>query len=322
MSTEYTYAVARIRSKELGLLSKHDLDSLMNCRDYNECIRYLQDKGWGDDKGLETSDEILSEERKKTWELMKELLGDLTPFNVFLVPNDFHNLKVSLKAITRDVDPTPMFIDNGTVEAKKIYEFVKKREYSSLPSYLSDVAKNALSVLLQTSDGQLCDVIIDKAALKSIAEIGSKAENPIIKKYAEITVAAANIKIAIRCEKTKKSLEFIKSCLANCDTLNTEALARAASKNIDDIYSYLSVTDYKGAIDALKISTSSFEKWCDDLLINQMKSQKWEPFTIGPLVAYIIARETEIKAVRIILSGKLNQLDNDTVRERLREMYV
>lgn len=322
MATEYTYAVSRIRSKELSLLSKHDLDSLMNCADYDECIKYLQDKGFGEDDKSVSADELLSAENQKTWQLIKELVGDTEPFKVFLLPNDFHNLKVSLKAITRDAVPTSMFIDNGTVSADFIYESVKKREYSVLPAHLSDVAKKAMSVLLQTGDGQLCDIIIDKASLEAIHSAGNVAENEIIKLYAELTVAFADIKIAVRCLKTEKSLDFIKNCLASCDTLNIDLLAKAATKSMDDIYNCLYSTDYRAGVEQLKKSTSAFEKWCDDLLIEQIKPQKWEPFTIGPLAAYIVARDTEIKAVRIILSGKLNELDDSIIKERLRDMYV
>ncbi len=45
-------------------------------------------------------------------------------------------------------------------------------------------------------------------------------------------------------------------------------------------------------------------------------------FTIGPVIAYVIARQNEIKTVRIILSGKQNELPDDSIRERVREMYV
>ena len=38
-------------------------------------------------------------------------------------------------------------------------------------------------------------------------------------------------------------------------------------------------------------------------------------------MAYALARENEIKTVRIILSGKLNGLSDDSIRERVREMY-
>ena len=35
-----------------------------------------------------------------------------------------------------------------------------------------------------------------------------------------------------------------------------------------------------------------------------------------------LARENEIKTVRIILSGKANGLSEESIRERIREMYV
>ena len=57
-------------------------------------------------------------------------------------------------------------------------------------------------------------------------------------------------------------------------------------------------------------------------MTNAMKPQKWEPFGIGPVVAYIIARQNEIKAVRMILSAKINDLSEDMIKERLRDMYV
>ncbi|MEG1145790.1 MAG: V-type ATPase subunit, partial [Clostridium sp.] len=67
---------------------------------------------------------------------------------------------------------------------------------------------------------------------------------------------------------------------------------------------------------------SSFERWCDNLIMNRIKPQKYNSFTVSPLAAYILARENEIKCVRILLSGKLNNLPDNSLRERLREMYV
>ena len=43
---------------------------------------------------------------------------------------------------------------------------------------------------------------------------------------------------------------------------------------------------------------------------------------MGPGLGYLIARENEIKTVRIILTGKQNGFSDDAVRERIREMYV
>lgn len=85
---------------------------------------------------------------------------------------------------------------------------------------------------------------------------------------------------------------------------------------------YLKDTVYEGAVDALRLSPSAFERWCDNQIIETIRPQLYNPFTVGPVFAYVLARENEIKTVRIILSGKRNNLPEASIRERVREMYV
>lgn len=84
---------------------------------------------------------------------------------------------------------------------------------------------------------------------------------------------------------------------------------------------YLVTTAYAGGAEALAESPSAFERWCDNRMIETMRPQKYQAFSVGPLVAYIVARENEIKTVRIILTGKQNQFPEEAIRERIREMY-
>ena len=77
-----------------------------------------------------------------------------------------------------------------------------------------------------------------------------------------------------------------------------------------------------GAVEVLNQSASAFERWCDNRLIEKIQPQKYETTTVAPLAAWLLARENEIKTVRILLSGKRNGLSDDAIRERLREMYV
>ena len=57
-------------------------------------------------------------------------------------------------------------------------------------------------------------------------------------------------------------------------------------------------------------------------MTDSMRSQKYESFSVGPLLAYLLARQNEIKTVRIILTGKQNVFQDEAIRERIREMYV
>ena len=59
-------------------------------------------------------------------------------------------------------------------------------------------------------------------------------------------VAIADIKIAVRSQKTGKSQEFLKRALAPCDTVQVEFLAKAAANGMDAIRDYLLTTAYAG----------------------------------------------------------------------------
>ena len=65
-----------------------------------------------------------------------------------------------------------------------------------------------------------------------------------------------------------------------------------------------------------------FEKSCDDYLMAFMRDAKYKSLTVEPLLAFIYAVETEVKTVRIIVNGKLNGIDTEVIKERLRDAYV
>ena len=319
---QYAYAVARIRSKELALLSKQALELLLASKNETDCLQLLHEKGWGGSENSESDTHLLEDEREKTWGLIRELVDDMSVFDVFLYANDYHNLKAAIKLVYSDQEMEHIFIDHGTVDPQLILKAIKANDYSLLPQQMRDPAKEAFQALLHTGDGQLCDFILDKASLNAIYAAGKASSSKLLANYAEITVAAADIKIAVRSCKTGKPLELILRALAHCDSLDISVLAHAAVQNEEALYEYLRSTAYAQAVDALKESPSAFERWCDNLIMGAIRPQQYNPFTIDPLAAYILARENEIKAVRMILSGKRNRLPETAIRERLREMYV
>jgi V/A-type H+-transporting ATPase subunit C len=46
------------------------------------------------------------------------------------------------------------------------------------------------------------------------------------------------------------------------------------------------------------------------------------PFGPEPVIAYVMAREAEVVAVRTLLIGRLAGLDRDALRRRLRDLTV
>ncbi|MCR4587103.1 MAG: V-type ATPase subunit [Lachnospiraceae bacterium] len=320
MSENYIYAVARIRSKELTLLSESFMEQLISCKNEGECMKLLNEKGWGTPEM--TSEEIFAGEHQETWELIEELVDDMSIFDVFRYSNDYHNLKAAVKETCIAGEHPGIFTEDGTIAAETIMKALETKEYELLPERMQKLAQDAVEQLLHTRDGQLCDCMIDQAALTAIRQAGKATGEELLSQYGELTVVSADIKTAVRAARTGKDRAFLERSIAPCDTLNTEELIEASLEGFDAICNYLEKTKYSDAVEELKKSAAAFERWCDNLMIRAIKPQLYNPFGVGPLAAYILARENEIKTVRIILSAKRNELSEDVIRERVREMYV
>lgn len=323
MSETYTYAVARIRALEVSLFSDAVIDQLAACQSYEQCLQFLAEKGWGDTDTAADGEAMLRKEEEKLWKTVGELPIDQTKLDVLSVPKRYHNLKAAVKAVCTGNNGGPqIFYEDASISGSEMVEIIREKDFGRLPADMAQAGRLAYEALLHAGDGQLCDIIIDRAALDAMYRAGMEARDEIIRDYARSVVAVADIKIAVRAQKTAKSIEFMKQAMAECGSLSVDQLARAALNGPEAIREYLAGTEYAGGAQALAESMSAFERWCDNRIIQTISPQKYKAFTIGPIVAYVLARQNEIKTVRIILSGKRSGLPDEAIRERVRDMYV
>ena len=321
--TKYTYAVARIRALEVSLLTNAVIEQLLACKSAEQALQLLVEKGWGDlTAGTLDADEVLNKEEEKMWQTIREVAPDMHVFDVLSLPKLYHNLKAAIKEVCTEVENKNIFYDDCEIPGEEMFALVQNKEFDKLPGNMQATAREAFDTLLHTRDGQLCDLIIDHATLEAMLEAGKKSGEKIIEEYAQTAVAIADIKIAVRSQKTGKNAEFMKKAMVNCSEINVDQLTQAALAGAEEIAQYLEGTSYREGADALRISPSAFERWCDNKMTDSMRSQKYESFSVGPLLAYLLARQNEIKTVRIILTGKQNEFPDEAIRERIREMYV
>ena len=319
---DYTYAVARVRALENSLLNQDDINQLLACPDEDDAIEWLIAKGWGNGEDAKDAETILRYEYDKTWHLAKELVKNMDNLNVLFYQNFFNDIKGTMKRIATGIDAPEAFNDNPFLSDEEFLEIFNDRKWYRLQSELQEPTKEAFETLLETGDGQLADIMVDRMCLEAYRRMAQNADHQIIKDYAEEVVAVTNIKIAVRGARTKKKKEFFEMAMSECKTLSKAGLIKAALTSVESVIEYLETTDFKNGADSLKKSLSSFECWCDNRIVELMQPQKRNSFTIGPVFAYLYARENELKSVRNILMGKRSNLDVDNIRERVRMMYV
>ena len=320
--TSYAYAVARLHAVENSLLSQSDMEILLCAKSSSECMRILADKGYSSDSANASPEEIFANETKKMWSLLKELVPDCKVLDIFIYKNDFQNLKVIMKGLASGKPYADILMYPVTVDVSLIAKAVADKSFNILPEMMATAADEAYYALTANGDPQMASVIIDTAYLKAFYNAAKSSSDNFLSKLADLTVDNANVKTAARCSKIGKDMTFVSKCLVSLGSLDISALATAAGGGYSAVTEYLSSSVYGRMLEEAGGDFSVFEKLCDNLIMNYVRDAKYSFFGIKPIVGFIFAKETEIKALHIIVSGKLSGLDEEMLRGRLRMLYV
>lgn len=317
----YVYAVARIRYNEMKLLSNKDMEQLIGASGYDDALKKIGDLGYGANQSGGFY-EALEEDLVQAWELLLEIAPDPSLLEVFGVINAFHNLKSALKTRVSGSEEGPYYLKPSCADIFVIDKAVSTHNFSILPDYMREAAEKSYRILTENSDGQLGEAVIDKAALRVFIEFAERTGCIEVIKAANLKCAAADMKIAYRGATTGKGVAFYEASLCPCEGLDTDLLAQAAQKGARELIEYLRTTEYKDAAKLLASDFVAFEKWCDDRVIGIFEPAKSEAFGFSPLAAYWIAKETQMKNIRILMSAKNNDTAENIIRERIRRLYV
>ncbi|MDD2417943.1 MAG: V-type ATPase subunit [Oscillospiraceae bacterium] len=324
---KYVYAVSTIKVNEKTLLSTDFLEQLLSTRHHDDVRRQLVEHGW---LGLSSDDDDAQLQKFliNSWELINEISPEPNLLEALVLKNDYHNLKAALKCSFSGVSPEKYFIKPCMFDVEEMASAVSDRNFDQLPSHMQAVALEAHGVYMRTQNGQYSETIIDTGALSAIREAGKCSESQLISFASELTCAAANVKTAVRAIRTQKDAHFFDTAICECDTLDKKELIAAALKGEEALLAYLDTTPYKEAVEILEsgsdnhASLSAFEKWFDDRLTERIRATKSVFFGPDPLAAFYLAREIEIRNIRILLSGKRHEVDDLVIRERMRKLYV
>jgi V/A-type H+-transporting ATPase subunit C len=310
--TKYANAVGAVRAMENTLLSKSDIDQLINARSKSEINSIIASKNGGGS----------SESLEDVWTMLREYAPDCKELEILLYRNDFHNLKAVLKAIISNRDPQHYYIAPSNVPLNVLTDAINTKSYENLPEYMRDTAAEAYELVTRTLDGQLSDSLIDTAALKAMQESADKFGGEFMQRYAELITVCADIKTAYRCSILNKSAQLMETAVCGSSALEKDQLIKSALGGSDALFGFLETTNYADAAALLKDSSAQYEKWCDDVLMELAESARMQAFGAEPLAAYYIAKEAEIKNLRILSVCKEFGADKETITERMRKLYV
>ncbi|MGL5649955.1 MAG: V-type ATP synthase subunit C [Clostridium sp.] len=331
-SMKFTQVIPRLRVLETRLLDKSKIDRMIDGVSGNEALKVLQETEYAGVmtgiKRAEDYEEILSEELKRVYALMYSASPSKSLIDIMSLKYDYHNIKVLLKGMILRKDFSNMLIPVGKMELSKLKYMVENNSLRDLPIRMKEAIIAANEDFEINKDPQRIDIIVDRYMFMELHDIAKELNDKFIDKYLKVLVDSTNLKTLLRVKKQGKGKEFLEEVIIKGGSIDKDLLKGLLTDTVENIATKLSHTNYaemirEGIEEFTKTNSASLlEKLVDNYIMKLMKEAKFIPFGPEPVIAYIYAKETEIKVVRIIMVGKLNNIASEVIRERLRDIYV
>ena len=328
----FTQAVARLRVLETRLLNKVKIERMIDSNSADEVLKILQETEYaslmGNVKRPEDYDILLKEELNRVYSLMYKISPDPVIVDIMSLKYDYHNIKVMLKARALDKDFSHMLIPVGTVDVEKLKLYITTMEYKELNPKMREGILEVEKVYHELKDPQKIDIILDQYMYIDMLARARETEVDFIVDYIKKNVDFSNIKSIIRLKKQQKNVKFLKEIILEGGEVDSGSLVRAFDEPLENMAAKFSSSKYGevvrlGLEEYIKTGKlSDLEKFSENYIMKALKDAKYVTFGPEPVFAYVSAKETEIKIIRIIMVGKLNNVNTDVIRERVRDVYA
>ena len=327
----YAFAVGAVRVLETRLLSRSALVQLAGVEGDEQLESQLRDTDYAVEPGAgplpARLEPALLRERQAARDEFAHLVDDPLVNELFQSRVDFHNLRVALRQALSERDFSHALIDHGVVPTATLQAVFAEERYDSLPEHLRAAVVQAIPAYFEGKNPRQIDFAVDRAQavfrLKRAREIGS----PFLVELARLTADLTNIRATLRVKRLEQERRLLDAALLPGGYVETDMLHEALHRPWDGVAALFSVTPYAdvvaGGVEAI-VQDESFirlERVCDDHTIGFLRTTRQIVAGIEPITAYLLAREAEIRNVRMVVSGRHSGLEPSRIIDRVPETY-
>ena len=327
--TSYEYAVGRVSVLFTKMLDASQIRRISEANNVQEALTLLLETGYG---GNLAGDKINTQEidyviraqlqfsRRQIWELTPA--PELT--SLFLLAVDVHNIKTLLKARLLGVDAPDVLIEGGTFSLDFLRESINNKYYGEMPDAFR-ITMDKIEVELQHHiDPLLFSAQIDGAMFRHIKSVLDKMhDHSFVREYFSLMADFQNARSVVRSRLLHWEADKLKPLLLECGEIDHTLLMEAMDTPFEQLGAKLNRGRHGKLISQTieeYVSTNEpavLKRKMETALMNVLRRVKWDTFTPGPIIGYLMAREAEAKALRIIFGTKRGGFEAE-----LPELYV
>jgi len=313
----YGFAVGKVRVLETRMLDRAAYERLLDAPTFAEQRRLLAETPYG--RYLESAQTAEDVERG----LDQALDGFYGYIREAALPDevgtflraryDYMNLKAALKAALLGSPLDGLLVAHGTV-APEAY----RGDLAALPDPLGSLAVE----LADETRSAVIDARTDAAMFARLLSLAKKARSGFLLRIAQLMVDMGNVKIMVRAAQAGVPEEQVYALMAPGGTIplaELRPLCDVQPSELGGVLRRFSACTHLGTVDLS--DPAQLDIAVDAVLINALRDGRRGPTGPEPVIAYVLARENEVIALRTLLLGRLTGIPNNTLRTRIRVSY-
>lgn len=329
--TDYKGINTLIRTYELRLLKKEDFERLIKADSLKAALEFLKgtDYEFDMEEVLHTKyfNGFLMQHLAKVYADLAETAPQPELVDLFTLHYTYHNLKVLLKERFLGQNHSELLIPIGRVSVDSLRNLVETRESAIAHPIMVEAVRAVEEEYAESHRIEAVTVYMDTYFLRHLRALSDTLDNETITKITDLIIDMYNLSTVVRSQKQNKPRSHLYTMLSSAGSIKKQEIIDEAINGpaavIRKLYNgqFYSLELEKIITDNSTVNTLKLDKLMADLIHDVVSSGLYEAFGPMPLIGYLYAKETEVTNLRLVLVGKDNEISEEILRERVRQVY-
>lgn len=326
--TRYSFAVARIRALESRMLDHSVITRLLKASGMDELLKIIMDTEYGvilNEAANVPFESVLDNELNRIYMFIRSIDPDPEWTDLLRWRYDAHNLKVILKAGSSNEEALKNLITYSLLDPQRMIHDIERGDYSCLPLPFKEAVERILNADAENNKMEdNIDFIIDRALYLYLSQETKRSGNEFLINLVVMIIDLINLRNFLRIRGSKNADNLFDRSFIPGGNIDKNRFhiyeERQPEEILEKIIGNSSYSELKPFFDSG--DSSMIETGTDNFIISYLRQTRQRAFGVEPLIGYMLAKEFEIKNLRILYISKSNTLEETLIKERLRETYV
>lgn len=317
----YAFASGQIRCLETRLLTKTDIERMVDAPDLESAFKVFNDTDYADnllDVKPHEFKKALDDDFSQARNTLLSLIDNQYLVSLIFLKNDIRNIKLLFKSKLSKQEVSENLKEFGTATSENLKKYIIDEDSSvTIPDNVKKLIDEAKEKLASNTEPLIIDAYFDEIYFQETKEASARLKNKFISDFFSLQHKTNTLKFFIRAKLMDKKTNFVKDYLPskylNIYDRDLDEALRAVNWHV--------LLD--GAI-AEFINDKNLwklEKSLEEAEIEYLRSAKRISYGPEVVIAYYYAKRNAIRNVRLIMTGKLNKVEPKKIKERIREIY-